>query len=315
MPKTVKDPADYILPLYMNGLSGRMMRMPAPKGKKREILFVYGHHSSLERWFGVAKFLNKYGAVTMADLPGFGGMQSFYKIGEKPTLDNMADYLAAFIKLRYRNKTVSIAGLSLGFVMVTRMLQKYPELTKKVDMLTSLAGFAHKDDFIFKRRTYLLFRYTTSFFTNRLPAAFVQHLILRRFIIKNTYRFVEKHFIKDVHSKIHGASEEERERRIEFEVKLWQSNEVRTYMSTALTMLKLDITGEHVDLPVYHVAVDADRYFDNVRVEQHLRMIYKDFHMLKSKSTSHAPSIISDEKDAAPFVPISLRRMLKKDLN
>ena len=184
MPKKAKDAADYILPLYMNGLSGRMMHLPAPAGKKREILYVYGHHSNLERWFGVAKLLNRYGSVTMPDLPGFGGMQPFYKIGEKATLDTMADYLAAFIKLRYRNKKIVIGGLSLGFVIVTKMLQKYPELTKKVDILVSFAGFVHKDDFIFKKSTFYLFRYGSSFFSRRLPAAFVQHLIFRRFLIR-----------------------------------------------------------------------------------------------------------------------------------
>ncbi len=71
MTKTVLDPADYIAPLNMNGMQGRMLRMPAPKSYKREILFIYGHHSSLERWFGFSQVLNRYGAVTMPDLPGF----------------------------------------------------------------------------------------------------------------------------------------------------------------------------------------------------------------------------------------------------
>src|SRR4051812_21299994 len=134
MVKTAKDPAEYILPLYMNGLSGRMLRMPAPKNKKRDILFIYGHHASIERHFGVAELLNKYGSVTMPDLPGFGGMDSFYKIGEKPTLDNLADYLASFIKLRYKRQKFIIAGYSLGVMIITRMLQKHPQIAKKVEM-------------------------------------------------------------------------------------------------------------------------------------------------------------------------------------
>src|SRR5438105_15114146 len=121
--KPAKDPADYILPLYMNGLSGRMLHLPAPRGKKkREILFVYGQHSSLERWWGLALTLNRYGAVTVPDLPGFGGMTSFYKIGQEADVDTLADYLAAFFKLRYRQKKVTVAAMSLGFVIVTRML-------------------------------------------------------------------------------------------------------------------------------------------------------------------------------------------------
>src|SRR5205085_11669969 len=98
--KVTRNPVDYIVPLNINGLEGRVMHLPAPKTKKagqREILFVYGLHSSLERWWGLTQVLNRYGAVTMPDLPGFGGMDSFYTIGKKPTLDNMADYLAAFV--------------------------------------------------------------------------------------------------------------------------------------------------------------------------------------------------------------------------
>src|SRR5581483_6795608 len=83
--RTAQHPADYIVPLNMNGLQGRMLHLPAPAGRKREILLLYGHHSSLERWWGIAQVLNRYGAVTMPDLPGFGGMDSLYKIGRKPS--------------------------------------------------------------------------------------------------------------------------------------------------------------------------------------------------------------------------------------
>src|SRR3954470_17459407 len=138
---SLKNPADYIVPLNINRLDGRMLRLPAKsarQAKNREILFVYGLHSSLERWWGLTQVLSRYGNVTMPDLPGFGGMDSFYKIGKKPTLDNMADYLAAFIKLRYKNKKLIIAGMSFGFVIATRLLQRYPELTKKVALLVSI---------------------------------------------------------------------------------------------------------------------------------------------------------------------------------
>ncbi len=131
--------ADYILPLNINGLQGRMLRLPSTGRKKREIMYIYGHHSSLERNFGVAEYLNKYGSVTVPDLPGFGGMDSFYKISKEPTLDNMADYLASFIKLRYKKQKFTLTGLSLGFMIITRMLQRYPEIAKQVDVLVSYA--------------------------------------------------------------------------------------------------------------------------------------------------------------------------------
>src|SRR3990167_2869837 len=118
---------EFIVPLNINGMKGRMLHLPTPKNKKREILLVYGHHASLERMYSFARVMNRYGSVTMPDLPGFGGMDSFYKIGRKPTLDNMADYLASLIRLRYKNRRLSIAGFSFGFLVVTRMLQRYPD--------------------------------------------------------------------------------------------------------------------------------------------------------------------------------------------
>src|ERR1035438_5886380 len=99
--KSEQLPVDYIAPLYMNGLQGRMLYMPANQHNSKDILLVYDRLGSLEEWWELVRVLNRFGAVTKTDLPGFGGMESFYKIHERPTVDRLADYLAAFIKLRY----------------------------------------------------------------------------------------------------------------------------------------------------------------------------------------------------------------------
>jgi pimeloyl-ACP methyl ester carboxylesterase len=306
--KTAKNPADYILPLYINGLSGRMLRMPPPKRRKREILFIYGHHASLERHFGVAEFLNKYGGVTIPDLPGFGGMDPFYKIGEKATLDNMADYLASFIKLRYKNRRFTIAGYSLGFMIVTRMLQKYPEIAKKVDIVASVAGLVHKDEFVFKKSIFYTFWWGSWFFSHRLPSAFLKYVALRKLFIKTTYKLVERN-----HPKFIDATPEQKAERINFEIHLWQCNDPRTYMAMAVAMFKLNLTGKHVDLPVHHVSVEEDRYFDNVKVEEHMRTIFNDFYIYEAEEVkTHSPSVVGTAEDAAPFIPPALRRILSK---
>ena len=251
----------------------------------------------------------------MPDLPGFGGMDSFYKIGKKPTLDNMADYLASYIKLRYKKQRFTLLGLSLGFMIITRMLQKYPEIAKQVDDLVSFAGFAHKKDFKYKKSTYYLFLTATWFFSRRLPAAFIKYIILRRPFIKLGYAVFEPRLVKAENTKIRGTDKEERDRRIDFEVHLWQCNDLRTYMDIAHTMFTLDLTKEHVDHDVIHIAIAGDRYFNNLSVEQHMRMIFKDFNLVKAKPPAHAPSIIASAKEAAPFFPPSLRRILnRKDL-
>ena len=310
MPKTAgKNPADYMLPLYINGLSGRMLRLPPPKKSKKEFLFVYGHHASLERYFGFAEYLNKYGGVTAPDLPGFGGMDSFYKIGEKPSLDNLADYLAAFIKLRYKGQRFSVLGFSLGFMVVTRMLQKYPQMTKKIEIVSSCAGFVHKDDFRFKKSSRFIFRWGASIFSNKIPSLIGRYVILIGPFIRIGYRVGEA---ISFNAKLATIDEENRKERIDFEIRLWHCNDVRTYADIAVTMLKLDLTGKHINLPVYHVAVEEDHYFDNLSVEQHMRMIYTDFHPFTVKLPAHLPTILAGAKDAAPYIPPPLQKVLNK---
>ena len=182
MAKRYHNPSDYIMPLEMNGLVGRMLHIPSETKNNTEILFIYGQHSSLERWWGLIQFLNHYGPVTVPDLPGFGGMESFYKIKSKPTIDNYADYLAAFMKMRYTHKKVAIVGLSFGFVIVTRMLQRYPELTKHIRLLVSLVGFTHADDFRFTKRRYLFYRILTKTVSYRLTALIFRYVCLNTMV-------------------------------------------------------------------------------------------------------------------------------------
>jgi len=307
MAKTPPNPSDYIEPLNMNGLQGRMLHMPAPKGHNREILLIYGHHSSLERWFGLAQVLNKYGAVTMPDLPGFGGMESFYKINERPTIDNLADYLAAFVKMRYKRRRVTIVGMSFGFVIATRMLQRFPELTKKVDLMVSLVGFAHKDDFVFSKPRYWSYRVATKLFATPLLSKFFHGVVLQPALIRAAYG--KTHNAKN---KFAGMSAEERELMLEVEVGLWRNNDVRTYMFTTTQFLTFDNCKSQVDLPVWHVAVQNDHFFDNIVVEQHMRVIFNDFYGMTINMTKHAPTVIASAKDAAPFVPPKLRRELSR---
>lgn len=308
MTKAQPSPADYIMPLNMNGLQGRMMYMPAPAGRKREILFIYGHHSSLERWFGLAQVLNRYGAITAPDLPGFGGMQSFYKIGKKPTIDNMADYLAAFVKMRYKRKPVTIVGLSFGFVVATRMLQRYPDLVKKVDMIVSVVGFAHKDDFVFGPLRYWGYRSLSRVFSFPVTSSIFRGVALRPSILRTFYARTH-----NARHKLGDLGEEEFRQMIEVEIWLWRNNDARTYMYTSNQLMRLDNCKKQINLPVWHVSVQADHFFDNDLVEQHLQVIFTRLHGMKITGLSkHAPTVIATAKDAAPFVPLRLRRQLSR---
>jgi pimeloyl-ACP methyl ester carboxylesterase len=300
--------ADFIEPININGLQGRMLRMPPPRGRNRQILFVYGHHSSLERWWGLVQNLNRYGGVTMPDLPGFGGMESLYSIGQPATIDKLADYLAAFIKFRYRSGKIVIAGMSLGFVIVTRMLQRYPHLAKRVELLVSLAGFAHKDDFTFSKSRRTAYYLGSRLFSVPPMTQFFRYVILQPFILRLAYGRT-----RNAKEKFKGAAKEQLRELMDFEIVLWHSNDVKTYMKTTSEFLRLDNCNKRIDLPVSHVAISADRYFDNHVVEQHYRVIFNDFHLLATLDlANHAPSVLADAKAAAPYVPLKLQRALNR---
>lgn len=303
--KTAKNPADYILPLYINGLEGRMLRIPDLSKKGREILFVYGQHSSLERWWGLAEVFNELGAVSIPDLPGFGGMTPLYKIGQKATIDNLADYLAAFLKLRFQHKKVTIFGMSLGFVIATRMLQRYPSLTKNVEMLVSVVGFGHRDDFLFSTNRQKFYIVGAKLWSMRLPSWFFQSVFLQPFYLRRVYNHSK--FAKE---KFKDKDGDEFKRTMDAEIILWKINDLRTQMQTNYEMITLNNCDRRVNLPVWHVASKKDRYFDHVRVEEHLRQIYSDFHIFYTKDPNHAPTIIADAKAAAAFIPDGLRKVM-----
>ncbi|HSW79273.1 MAG TPA: alpha/beta hydrolase [Candidatus Saccharimonadales bacterium] len=306
--KTSQSPSDYIIPLNMNGLQGRMLRMPAPTKRNREILLVYGHHAVLERWWGLVQNINEYGAVTMPDLPGFGGMDSFLKIGKKPTLDNYADYLASFIKLRYKNRHVTIIGISFGFVVVTRMLQRYPELSKKVDFVVSIVGFIHKDDFIFKQSARRFYVFLARLFATRPISYLIRHVFLNAFVIKNLYRRLSRG-----KKRFAEADVAEFENFIDFDVYLWQTNDVRTHWLTTYQFLLLDNCKVHVDVPVWHVYAPNDYYFNNSVVEQHMRITFSEYHPVEAKEiVNHTPSILANKKEMSVLVPPGLRRVLSR---
>ena len=275
--------------------------------RDREILLVYGHHALLERWWGLVENLQEYGTVTMPDLPGFGGMDSFSKIKRRPTVDNYADYLAAFIKLRYKRRRLTIIGISFGFVVATRMLQKYPELAKRVDLLVSLVGFMHKDDFLFSRRKRQLYRRITQVMALHPVAWTIRYGALNSFVIKNIYvrlpagrrRFVE------MEPTNFGAM-------MTFEVKLWQVNDVRTHWMTTSEFLNLDNCREQIALSVWHVAASHDHYFNNQYVEQHMRIVFTDYKIAIMNSPAHTPSVIGNKQDLAIMLPASLRRVLQR---
>jgi pimeloyl-ACP methyl ester carboxylesterase len=305
--KSPKSPADYIVPLNINGLDGRMMHVPATGKRNREILLIYGHHAMLERWWGLVENLNEYGTVTMPDLPGFGGMDSFYTIGRRPDVDTFADYLAAFIKLRYKRKRITVVGISFGFLVITRMLQKYPELSKKIDILISMVGFMHKDDFVYPPRRRHFYSRATRLFATRPFAVFIRRVCLNRPVLTTLYAK-----LPNSKRRMIEVTEEQFTANMDFEVVIWQANDVRTHWLTTSEFLEIDNCTKKINLPVHHVVSTEDHYFNNEIVEQHMLVVFNKYTRHTARSKAHTPSILANKKEMSVLLPPGLRRVLSK---
>lgn len=305
--KVSQIPEEYLHPLNLNGLNGRFLRIPRPR-KKREILLIYGHHSSLERYYGLAEDLSQYGTLTMPDLPGFGGMDSLYSIGVEATIDELADYLAAVVKLIYKNRQFTLAGFSIGSAITTRMLQKYPEIAARVDLYLSVAGFTHYEDFKISERHKQFYMNVSRAFVPKWSAMLFRYVILNGLILKSFYRFMPnaKHKFKDM-------SKDEFKRMINFEVELWQNNDVQTYMKTAREMFLLDLTREKVKLAVHNITLGkADQYFDSKSVTRNMKKIFSSYDVEVAKMKTHMPSVIADKSETVGLIPIASRKLLAR---
>jgi pimeloyl-ACP methyl ester carboxylesterase len=283
-----------------------MLYVPSSEKPKTEILFIYGQHSSLERWWGLLTYLSHYGNVTAPDLPGLGGMTSFYTVKQKPTIDSFADYLAAFVKLRYKRKKVVIVAVSFGFVIVTRMLQRYPELTKKVTVLVSLVGFTHSNEFTFKKTRRVYYHGLTFLLSHRLPASVIRHTTLSTPVLRALYS--RSRYAK---AKFKQTKPGDKLAQMNAEIWLWHNNDIRTQAVTTGEFLKLDNCRVKINLPIWHVVTDEDQYFDHNRIEQHLRVIFPLVQIAHAKLESHTPSVVANESEAMSLIPPEVRHALR----
>ncbi len=290
-----------VLPLNMNGMQGRMLRVLPPANRPKEILLVYGHHATLERWFGLARELNKFGGVTMPDLPGFGGMEGFYKIGERPTLNNYADYLAAFIKLRYRQRRLVIVAEGFGFMAATRMLMRFPEVARKVDLIVSLAGFTHKDDIVFgdrqARRYKLLSFWLGRRFWGWLPRLYLKMATPKLYKGKKNQpkaRLLEATFFP---APLFGQRS------------LWKQCDLATHMATINEMLRVDNCAKRIKVPAWHVGLSENKLLNENFVEQHLKVAFESCRISDAKN-GRRKLFDSSERTAGALIPTALRRRL-----
>lgn len=302
----VSIPSEYVNKLHINGLRGRYLQVPSQSNKKTQILLIYGVHSSIERMYSLASSLSQFGTVTVPDLPGFGGMDSLYVINKKPSLEMMAEYLATFIKLHYKNKKIVICGMSYGFLVIIKMLQMHPKLSKQIIILIDLVGFSHYSDFSFSKNQYSALKNTSYIFSYYPTSLIAKYILFSKPIIYLSYKLSSKK-----HPKMKDANKNELKTRVRFEQYLWKCNDPRTYSFVLHDLLTVNLVNETLkNIDLNHVVVDGDQYFNNDNVLKNLKYIFNNIIVYKAKLPNHAPTVVSDEKEAGAIIPAKLRKKL-----
>lgn len=290
----------------MNGLRGRMLRMPAKNSSNREVLLLYGHNASIERMDTFAEIFSEIGNVTLPDLPGIGGMEPFYKIGEVPTIETYADYLAAFVKLRYKRKKCIIVGVSFSVPIYIRMLQKYPELQNKVEACVSLSGFVHKEDLKFGPYESWFIRSASRLLSGRGLSYVANKLILNDFFLKKIFG------INYVNRKIKNQDKVAVKRKAALDARIWSANDFRTMMFTYSEIFRLDVCDLPVKNMLLNLTSEGDYYLYKDIVDQHLQIIFKNFQNFDSTKMIHFPKVGATTQEVREYLPPKLMSILSK---
>lgn len=297
--------------INISGLGGRMLEVPAKKASKtKDILLVYGVHSSIERMYSTAQFHSNYGNVISPDLPGFGGMDSFYKIGLEPTLDSYADYLYTFVKTyKLNDKKIRIVAMSFGFLVATRMLQKYPELIKNIEFVVSFVGFGKTSDFNYPALENPFYRFMMKVGSTKTGSRMISIVVFNRFSLKVMFRIFRSFNPKYDHKNAH-----DRDEAIEMELELWTKNDTRTKFFTYKLLGELDLTkgSKKLDLELYDIVTPSDQYFDDKSVSKTLAKLYKKTSTHTANMKLHAPSVIGDEAAVFDIYPSSIKKILNR---
>lgn len=67
-----------------------------------------------------------------------------------------------------------------------------------------------------------------------------------------------------------------------------------------------------MNLPVWHVGVKLDNYFNADTVEQHMRVVFSDFIYVKAPFDRHMPNVIAGKKETSSLIPRKIRTELNK---
>lgn len=299
-------------PYVFKGLRGRYGHWLASEPKaKRTFVLLYGQHATLERIVGIVEVLRQYGDVYMVDTPGFGGMDSPYKIGRTPNLDFYAEHLNNFVDNYIpKARQITFMGISYGFQIVTKTLANYPDICKRTEVAISFVGFVSYKDFDMPLSYKILLMYCLTNFGrtrlgNRIMSPFISGPVL------NLVLRMSKPF--NVHYKT--LQKNEVENYINQQIWLWTVNDNHTHAVTAWDFFKkTDLSDLKIDAAVIHAGVDNDHYFKNDRIVEELKNMYKDCQHFELDLDNHAP-LEAKPDEVSELIPDKLKVVLRKSKN
>lgn len=291
----VSIPHQYIADFSLNGLRGRRLCMPSSgSNQPQSILLIYGIHSSLERMYSTAEFLSDFGSVTMIDLPGIGGMDSFYSIGLKPTLDTYADYLYSALKSLKLCQGVKVVAMSFGFLVVTRMLQKHPDAQAWFDDVISFVGFGRTSDFNDYKRKHRNYLPISTLFSTSLGGWLVKRVVFNPLSLRLMFGI-----FRTFNPKYKHGMATDPDGSLAMELELWQKNDARTRFELYKLIFDFDLTRgttHPIKVRLHDMTTPSDQYFNPKKVSETLTLLYSKVSRSTANMLLHAPSIIGDKQ-------------------
>jgi pimeloyl-ACP methyl ester carboxylesterase len=307
----MEQPQKSVAALYIHGLRGRMAEWHGQPAAQQKILLVAGIHTSLERMDSTGQFLSDYGHVTMFDLPGIGGMDSFYRIGLQPSLDNYADYLYTAIKSVKLDKRIKIVAMSFGFLVVTRMLQRHPDSKRWIAGIVSFVGFGQASDFKSSRLRQVLYTAVAAPLSTSLGAKLARLLAFNPVSLSVMFRIFMLFNPKYKHAL---AGDWRKSLRMEHE--LWRSNDARTrfYLYWLFQRFSLVKGATQIDMALHNMSTPIDQYLDHNRVRDTLSSLYSEVSSSSANLDVHAPSIMGDVQEMRRVFSTESKRLLQPNL-
>ncbi len=297
IPKSpVSIPSKNIKKIHYSGLSGRIAHFPAEmKGAKKTFVIVAGQHSSHERMMAFIGFLAEYGEVYAIDMPGFGGMNSFRKIGKEVSLDNYAEYLYTVLKTQKLTKNISIFSVSIGGEFVTRMFQKYPDSQKWVDAMLGFVTFGAKKDFHLKPLVKIPVSIIVRLVLNPVGRAFLWLLFFNPLSLRVVLTVFSK-FKK----KMRSDDPDIKKKMVQMEYYHWRINDLYTWAKTIKIMFTKDLrkySRNMISVPLHNILTKDDQYVDAKEVNKTLRDLYENYSLHYLKLDVHMPSLMADKSE------------------